>query len=329
MIGTVPAAHTRRITTVGLIVFAPLAIVVATLFGSVALDAAAWIDALLGRGDPINVEIVWQLRIPRAGAAFVTGALLALAGVLLQNLLRNPLADPYILGLSGGASVGAMLGMLAGLGTVSLHMAALAGAAVVAFVLVGFAARASGWDVHRVLLVGVGLASACGAIVSLLLSIAPAAQLPGLLYWLMGDLSGASLHWSGAIALVLAVLVSSVIAVDLDALALGPDQARLLGVAVGRTQSLAFAIAAIATVGAVLIGGAIGFVGLAVPHLLRLVGIHAHRWLVPLAALAGGTLVTVADTAARSAVAPIEIPVGIATALLGVPVLLWLVARTR
>lgn len=320
---------TRAIVAAGLIVAAPLSIIAATLFGSVVIEADNWAAALVGRADATTVEIVWRLRIPRAGAAFVTGAMLALAGVLLQNLLRNPLADPYVLGLSGGASVGAMLGMLTGLSAWSLHLAALAGAAVIACALVAFAARATGWDIHRVLLVGVGLASACGALVSLLLTLAPTAQLPGLLYWLIGDLAGATLHWSTIPALFAAVFAASAIAADLDALALGPDQARLLGVAVGRTQTIAFSIAAVATVSAVLIGGAIGFVGLAVPHLLRLLGVHAHRWLVPLAALAGGTLVTLADTVARSAAAPIEIPVGIATALLGVPVLLWLVARTR
>lgn len=322
-------ATTHRIAASGLIVLAPIAVLSATLFGSVSLDTDTWLNALLGRADPIAIEIVWRLRVPRAGAAFVTGTLLALAGVLLQNLLRNPLADPYVLGLSGGASVGAMLGMLAGLNVWSLHLAALAGAAVIAVALVGFAANTTGWDVHRVLLVGVGLASACGAMVSLLLTLAPSAQLPGLLYWLMGDLSGATLSWAALLGAIIAVLLAILIADDLDALALGPDQARLLGVPVGRTQTIAFAIAAATTVGAVLIGGAIGFVGLAVPHLLRLLGVHAHRWLVPLAALAGGTLVTLADTVARGVAAPIEIPVGIATALLGVPVLLWLVARSR
>lgn len=321
--------RTRRLTSVVLTVLAPLAILSATLFGSVSIDVGTWRDALLGHADPIALEIVWRLRMPRAGAAFVTGAMLALAGVLLQILLRNPLADPYVLGLSGGASVGAMLGMLAGLGYWPLHLSALAGAVAIALALVAFAARATGWNIHRVLLVGVGLASACGALVSLLLSLAPSSQLPGLLYWLMGDLSGATLHWSAPLGLLAAVSIASAIARDLDALALGPDQARLLGVSVGRTQTLAFAIAAIATVSAVLIGGAIGFVGLAVPHLLRLLGIHAHARLIPLAALAGGSLVTIADTAARSAAAPIEIPVGITTALLGVPVLLWLVARSR
>jgi iron complex transport system permease protein len=325
----VSSVSTRGIVAAGLIVAAPLSIALATLFGSVVIDAGNWLAALVGRADATTSEIIWRLRVPRAGAAFVTGAMLALAGVLLQNLLRNPLADPYVLGLSGGASVGAMLGMLAGFGPWSLHLSALGGAVVVACVLVAFAARATGWEIHRVLLVGVGLASVSGALVSLLLTLAPAPRLPGLLYWLMGDLSGAALHWSTVPALFAAVLIATAIAADLDALALGPDQARLLGVAVGRTQTIAFAIAAIATVSAVLIGGAIGFVGLAVPHLLRLLGVHAHRWLVPLAALAGGTLVTLADTAARSAAAPIEIPVGIATALLGVPVLLWLVVRAR
>jgi iron complex transport system permease protein len=318
-----------RAIALALCVGAPLAVLAATLFGSVPIDAHEWWAALRQTGDPVVADIVWRLRVPRALAAFVTGGLLALAGLLLQALLRNPLADPYVLGLSGGASIGALLAMLLGLGAALMHALALMGAALVAAALVAFAVRTSGWDIHRILLAGVGFASASGALVSLILTVAPAAQVHGMLFWLMGDLSGAVRPNLAALVLLVVAAAAFAVAPSLDALALGTDKARLLGVAAGTVQAIAFVGAAIATVAAVLIAGAIGFVGLAVPHLLRLAGVHAHATLIPLCVLAGGILVTLSDLLARTVVAPVEIPVGVATALIGVPVLLWLLRRTR
>jgi iron complex transport system permease protein len=186
--------------------------------------------------------------------------------------------------------------------------------------LTAFAARASGWEPYRVLLAGVGFASASGAIVTLILSLAPAQQIHGMLFWLMGDLGAIAdsrLAWAAlAVALVLAASQASAI----DLLALGPVKAAALGVAVGRVRWVGYGCAILATSAAVLLAGTVGFVGLVVPHLLRLAGIHEHRGLLPLAALAGGTLVVIADTLART---------GALTALVGVPVLLVLIARSR
>ncbi len=307
----------------------PLSIGLALAFGSVALPFTEWLHALAGQGSETAREIVWGLRAPRAFAGFAVGALLALAGALLQVLLRNPLADPYILGVSGGAAVGALAAMLAGLAGALVHASAFAGACVAALALFAFSIRFTGWNIHRVLLAGVGIAAGAGAAVSLILTLAPAGQVHGMLFWLMGDLSGAEQPLAGWIALAAALALALGLARQLDGLALGPLKAQSLGVAVGRTQALAFLAATGATVAAVMLAGSVGFVGLVVPHLLRLAGFTGHRVLLPLAALAGGTLVVVADTLARAIAAPLEFPVGALTALIGVPVLLVLIARSR
>ncbi|MCL4802152.1 MAG: iron ABC transporter permease [Burkholderiales bacterium] len=321
----------RRPLAAGLVLGAAAlaALAAALAFGSVDLPPGEWLSALAGGGEATAREIVWSLRAPRAFAAFAVGALLALAGALLQVLLRNPLADPYILGVSGGAAVGALGAMLAGLSGLAVHGAAFAGACAAAAALFAFALRLTGWNIHRVLLAGVGIAAGAGAAVSLILTLAPAGQVHGMLFWLMGDLSGAEQPLAGWVALAAALACALALAPGLDALVLGPLKARSLGVAVTRTQAIAFLVATGATVAAVMLAGSVGFVGLVVPHLLRLAGFSAHRALLPLAALAGGTLVVVADTLARTAAAPLEFPVGALTALVGVPMLLLLLARSR
>jgi len=317
------------LTLAALVIAALLALAAALYYGSVNLPADEWLRAIAGGGSETSREILWSLRAPRAAAAFSCGALLALAGTLLQVLLRNPLADPSILGVSGGAAVGALAGILLGLPSWGVHGLALAGACASAGALLALALRLTGWNIHRVLLTGVGLGAGCGAIVSLMLAIAPAAQVHGMLFWLLGDLSAAEQPLAAWLALAAALAAAQLIAHRLDALTLGALKARSLGVAVGATQTTAFVAAAVATVAAVMLGGSIGFVGLVVPHALRLAGFSGHRTLVPLSALTGGTLVTAADTLARAAAAPLEFPVGAVTALVGVPVLLALVARSR
>jgi iron complex transport system permease protein len=295
--------------------------------GSVALERGDWFAALVGGGSDLARDIVWGLRAPRAFAGFACGALLALTGVLLQALLRNPLADPYVIGVSSGASAGALTAMLFGASVITTPLAAMAGAALVSVALIAFAARSTGWDPYRVLLAGVGLASAGGALVSVILTLAPAQQLHGMLFWLIGDLSAVDdSRWAWGV-LAIALIATITIATELDLLALGPLKATSLGVAVTRLQWIGYGAAIATTSAAVLVGGNIGFVGLVVPHLLRLTGVNHHRLLLPLAALAGGGLVVAADTLARTIWAPIELPIGAITALLGVPVLLFLLTR--
>lgn len=327
MIGRAAGAHRWVIALV--VAGAPLALLAALAMGSVDLGTERWALAVTGRGDADAHEIVWGLRAPRALAGFATGALLALAGALLQVLLRNPLADPYVLGVSGGAAVGGLGAMLLGLAAAWISVAALAGAVIVTAALVVFAASAGSWDTSRVLLAGVGFSAASGACVSLILTLAPAQQVHGMLFWLMGDLGAVADSRLAWLALAVALAAAWILADDIDLLALGPVKAATLGVAVERVQWIAFACAIVASAAAVLIAGAVGFVGLAVPHLLRLAGIHRHDRLLPLAALAGGTLVVIADTLARTVARPIELPVGAITALVGVPVLIYLLVRTR
>src|SRR3954463_11627180 len=258
-----------RALPVLVVVLVPLSLGLAIAQGSVHIGPAELAQALAGRGDEVLREIVWDVRVPRALAAFACGALLALSGALLQVLLRNPLADPYILGISGGASVGALLALVLGLTAAALHLFALAGAALAAGAVFAFSRGRAGWNPYRVLLTGVALSAGFGAVIGLLLSLAPAAQLQGMLFWLLGDLSPAGDPTLALVVLAACTALACSQAAALDVVLLGRDKAASLGVDVTRLQSLAFACATVATVAAVLLGGAIGFVGLVVPHLLR------------------------------------------------------------
>jgi iron complex transport system permease protein len=318
-----PASRLLAVLAVG----AAASLLAALLTGSVPLSPIEVIDALLRQSPGIVHDIVWELRLPRALTAFVCGALLAVSGVLLQVLLRNPLADPYVLGISGGAALGALGAMLIGATLALTNLAAFAGAAAAIAIVFGLSFRAGDWSPHRLLLTGVVLSSGFAALISLILAVAPQAQLKGMLFWLMGDLSDAA--GSGSAWLVLALVLAGFgwCAQALDALALGSLKARALGVAVTPLQTAIYAGAAAATVAAVLLGGSIGFVGMMAPHALRLLGVHAHRVLLPAAALSGGIFVVLADVLARSLWAPQQLPVGVFTAIIGVPVLLLLLSR--
>jgi iron complex transport system permease protein len=318
-----------RALPAAVVALVPVVLALAVVQGSVDMSLGQVAQALAGRGDDVLREIVWDVRVPRALAAFACGALLALSGALLQVLLRNPLADPYILGVSGGASVGALLALVLGLAAAALQLFALAGAALAAGAVFAFSRGRAGWNPYRVLLTGVALSAGFGAVIGLLLSLAPAAQVQGMLFWLLGDLSPAGDPTLALVVLAACTALACSQAAALDVVLLGRDKAASLGVDVTRLQSIAFACATVATVAAVLLGGAIGFVGLVVPHLLRLAGIRAHRALLPLSVCAGGSLLVVADTLARTLTAPSELPVGVVTALIGVPALLFLLARVR
>ncbi len=299
----------------------------ALAFGSLPLAVTQVLDSIVAPVPGVVQDVVWKLRLPRALAAFACGGLLATSGVLLQVLLRNPLADPYILGVSGGAALGALAALLCGAGLIAANLAALGGAlGAIALVFV-LSFRAGDWNLHRLLLTGVVLSAAFTAFISLILVLAPQVQLKGMLFWLMGDLSHADASGGAWLLLALVVLVFTWWSRSLNALALGAMKARALGVAVGGLQAALYFGAAAATVAAVLLGGSIGFVGLMVPHALRLIGVNDHRRLLPAAALLGGSFVVLADTLARAALAPQQLPVGIFTALIGVPALLLLLSR--
>ena len=278
-------------------------------------------------------EIVWSIRVPRVLAGFGAGAALALAGALMQLLTRNALADPYVLGVAGGASVGALGAMLvagaagAAASEWGIAVGAAIGAAAASALLFGLLWRRlastaivpSGEGATALLLVGVMIGAGCSAIVSLILTLADEGQLRGMVFWLLGDLNGAS-HWEIVwIAVALALAVVWPRARELDWLARGDAWAATLGVAVGPRRRAVLLAAALATGAAVATAGAIGFVGLVVPHALRRLGVRAAPLLLPASAIAGGAFVVAVDAAARTIGAPLQLPVGVLAAAIGVP----------
>jgi len=322
-----------RVSTVpALLALAAIALVAVALAlsaGSVAIDPASVLRALFASGDPTQQVIVRGLRLPRAVAGFAAGGCLALAGALLQVLLRNALADPYVLGVSGGAAAGALTMMLLGATAWLVPAGAFGGALASTVVVFGLARGRGPWSPTRLLLTGVVVAAGWGAVVALILSLAPEAQLRGMLFWLIGDLSAPPAAWWTLGALALAVAAVLPIAGDLNALARGDIAAAALGVDVLRLPWLLFALAAFLTAAAVTTAGAIGFVGLIVPHAVRLVLGNDQRVLLPASALAGGTLLVIADILARQIAAPAQLPTGVITALIGVPTFLYLLRREQ
>ncbi|AKX58943.1 FecCD family ABC transporter permease [Thiopseudomonas alkaliphila] len=306
-----------------------LALGLALAIGSVTINPDALWLALQGQGNPLHQTLLWELRLPRALAAFATGGLLAVAGALMQILLRNPLADPYVLGLSGGAAVGALLAMLAGLGAVLISGLAFTGAMLAMLLVFGLAQGSGSWTASRLLLTGVVVAAGWGAVITLILALTPSYKLPGMLYWLMGDVSYARSPWPALAVLAVASLLILPLARNLNVLARGPLQAAALGVAVRPLEWSIYLIASLLTATAVTTAGSIGFVGLIVPHMLRLVLGNDQRLILPASALAGGSLLVLADTLARTVIAPEQLPVGVITALLGVPTFLYLLHRSR
>jgi iron complex transport system permease protein len=299
-------------------------------FGSVDIPVFTVAQTLLSvddGNDGVTRQIIRDLRLPRVLAAFAAGSLLALAGLLLQVLLRNPLADPYILGVSGGAGVGALLAMLLGWGHILTNTAALAGALAAVAIVFSLSFRAGGWNLYRLLLTGVVLSAGFGALTTLILTLAPASDLKGMLFWLMGDVSRAEEQLPAWITLIILSTISTLFSRSLNVLSIGQMKARTLGIAVLPLQIGLYLCASVATVAALMLGGSIGFVGLIVPHAVRLLGISDFRWLLPLSILAGGSFLVLADTMARTLWAPQQLPVGVLTALLGVPILLLLLSR--
>jgi iron complex transport system permease protein len=309
-----------------------------TFFILLVIASLAAVALALSIGSVSNADaaIIYQLRLPRVLAAFAVGGLLAMSGSLLQVLTRNSLAEPSVLGVSGGASVGALaVLMMGGAGTIWVAGGAWVGAIVVMLLLWllvgGYLAHPS-----RILLAGVMIATACGAISTLMITFASNVAMPGMIHWLMGDLDSViSLEAVGAI---LGVWISVLIVVwklspKIHLLQLGTDKALTLGVDVSYVQWMMVFLAALSAAAAVSIAGSIGFVGLLVPHLLRALIIKKHgpdqKFLLPASALLGGTFLVLADMFARTIIAPSQLPVGIITALIGVPSFLWILSRFR
>jgi iron complex transport system permease protein len=311
----------------------------------VALSVIAGFVALLSGSAETSAQQVWQslagvapdnirtlivdLRLPRALTAFGVGGLLAVAGVLMQVLLRNPLAEPYILGTSGGAAVAALLAMMLGLGTTIVDFAAFGGAMAATLLVFAIAQGSGSWTPTRLLLTGVVLAAGFSAATTMLLALSPDQNLRGMLFWLMGDLNYAYTP-ARSLWLLATITTAGVIAArHLNVLARGDLQAAIVGLPVRGFRLIIFAVTALATAISVTTVGVIGFIGLVVPHLIRIVAGSDHRIVLPASALAGGTLLVLADTLARTLLAPRQLPVGALTAALGVPLFLILMSRSR
>jgi len=322
----VPSRHRAALILASLCLLAVASFGLALTVGSFKVTNAEVLAALLGQEGGAG-DIVLQLRLPRALAGFACGGLLALAGALMQVLLRNPLADPYVLGISGGAGVGAMFAILLGLPVIGIDGLAFTGALAAMFIVFGLAHGDGSWTQTRLLLTGVIVAAGCGALVALMLAIAPDERLRGMLFWLMGDLAQAGSSWPPLLALAVAVALTMPFARELNLLSRGMMQAQALGVAVDRLRYAIYLLASLATAASVTTAGSIGFVGLVVPHLVRLATGNDQRLLLPASVLAGGSLLVLADTLARTIIAPQQLPVGVLTALIGVPVFLFLLSR--
>jgi iron complex transport system permease protein len=303
---------------------------VAVALGSVRLTLGEVWGALLGRGDPSTVAIVQTLRLPRVALAALVGAGLAMSGTALQGALRNALAEPYLLGVSGGAAVGAVLAATLGVVHALLPVAAFAGALAAVGITLGVARAVGGRGDTRVLLMaGVVVGAFANAVIMVALSSADPNAVRGALWWMMGSLSGADWRQARWVAAYLAVAGGVLLALarDLDVLALGDESAAGLGLDVERAGRRIFTLASLLAAATVAAAGLIGFVGLIVPHIVRAFGIRAHRALLAATAIVGATLLIAADIAARAARPPSELPLGAVTAIVGVPFFLLQLRR--
>lgn len=298
--------------------------------GTVTLPPAAVWGALAGGGDPTVVTIVRDLRLPRVAAAALVGAALAMSGAALQGGLRNALAEPYLLGVSGGAAVGAVIAVaLGGTAAALVPLAAFAGAAVAVGVVILVARAAGGRSDPRVLvLAGVIVGAFANAAIMVMLANAPPNAVRGALWWMMGSLADAgwrSVQW---LAVYVATAGGALFALarEIDVLAVGEDSAAALGVDANRAGARIFLLASLLAAATVAMAGLVGFVGLVVPHIVRAGGLRRHRPLLAGSAVAGAALVIGADIIARAALPPTELPLGAVTALLGVP---FFLARLR
>ena len=310
-----------------------VALIAAVRIGAVSMPLNTLMNALLGRGDPAMVTIVRELRLPRALEAALVGAALAVSGATFQALLRNPLAEPYILGVSSGAAAGAVFTVVTGLAVRfvwSLPAAAFAGA-VLSMLLVFRIAFSVGraLDTRVLLLAGVVVSAFLVALIWLVLAFADTESVRSAIFWMMGSLASASWRSVTTLAACLApaMVILMALARPLNLLAIGEPTAAYLGTSVERTKLVAFGTATLLTAAAVSVSGTIGFVGLVVPHTVRILWGSDNRSLLPCAALAGAAFLVAVDTVARSIAGANELPVGIVTALIGVPCFVWLLRR--
>jgi iron complex transport system permease protein len=292
-------------------------------------------SASISESDPTRV-ILLHVRLPRVLLAFLVGGSLAAVGVALQALLRNPLADPFVIGISSGAALGAAVALLLGVGLSvwslsTLPVYAFSGALISLFIVYRISATHIGFSLYTLLLAGVVLNAIFSALIMFLTSVADPNRAFGMYAWLMGSLTGPDYPTLGILGLYLGIGLTLLATQShsLNLLTLGEEAARSLGVEVERVKKVIFVAAALLTGAVVAFSGLIGFVGLIVPHAVRLALSADHRLLLPIAGMAGGIFLMVADTVARTLLSPSEIPVGVVTALAGGPVFLYLLMNHR
>lgn len=316
------------------IAIALLTLVLASLaVGAVPLSPAAVVQALLGHGDALAITIVRDLRLPRMSLALLVGCALGSSGAALQGALRNPLAEPYLLGVSGGAAVGAVVAFSLGVtGAAIVPLAAFAGAIGAVTLVLGLARAAGGMrDPRTLLMAGVIIGAFANATIMIVLADASPEKVRGAVWWMAGGVNDAS--WPRVGWLLVYVLVGMALLMArgrvLDVLSLGEDSAAALGTDVGRATRQIFLVSAMLAAASVAAAGLVGFVGLVVPNIVRAFGVARHRSLIFASALGGAALVLMADLIARTVRAPIELPLGAITALIGVPVFLARLRRLR
>jgi iron complex transport system permease protein len=319
--------HANTLKRAGALLVVALAVFVAALItGTSGVGIPQLLDVLVGAPDEAARSVLLEVRLPRLLAAFSVGGLLAVAGVLLQALFRNPLADPYVLGVSGGSAVGALIAMMVGGAAMAVQTSAVLGA-FGAVAIVYLLARGGGTS--RLLLTGVVMASACGALVSVMLAIADSVRVRGMVFWLAGDLGWALSPKTSLFTAIGAVILAVLLARPLNVLASGEMRARSVGLELDAWRLLVFLACATITAIAVVSAGTVGFVGLITPHAVRMLfRTSDHRIVAPAAALLGGTLLAAADVVARTAASPRQLPVGAIMALVGAPLFIALL-RSR
>jgi iron complex transport system permease protein len=321
----------------GLAVLLLIAALLSVSLGAVTMPVGNILDALARQGNARDELILWSIRLPRTALAILIGAALAVSGTIMQGLFRNPLADPGLTGVSAGAALAAVCTFVLGqnaFGTAAttwLPVAAFLGGLVTALLLYAVSTREGQTSVTTMLLAGIALTALSGAATGLLIFLASEQQLREFTFWTLGSLAGAT--WYKALLLAVCLVVSIPIwpwlARGLDKLALGEVEAAFAGLSVEKIKIAAIVLTALLTGLSVSASGIIGFVGLVVPHIIRLVAGPTHGFLLPASALLGGALMALADTLSRLVAAPAELPIGIVTACLGSPLFLWMLLRDR
>lgn len=333
-------AHQLKLKLVGLLCLSVLLAAASALSisrGAVLIPVADVIQSVLGHGTQRSDLIIWTIRLPRTLMAGGVGASLALCGAVMQGLFRNPLADPGLTGVSSGAAFAAVATIVLGQNTFGmaatnwLPVTAFTGGLVVTLLLYAIATQGGRTSVTTMLLAGIAIGAIAAAATGLLIFMASEQQLREFTFWTLGSLAGATWHKSFIVFALLAISIPlwPYLARGLDKLALGEADASFSGLRVEHTKAIAIILTALLTGVAVSVSGMIGFVGLVVPHILRLTIGPSHGLMLPASALLGATLLILADTFARLAAAPAELPIGIITACLGGPLFLWMLLRDR